>query len=328
MPPPVRKLGGKNKGGADSQQPQTLEQGATPPVSPLRDAEWSRDIAKGQQAAGVETITAQPATPAEVAAGPHAPTQAPVPASLAGIIPDHYEQPDATGDLTAKERDDLAACEAALDVARVAFYIAGKALRVIRDARLYRATHATFDDYVSDRWGMRRANAHRLIEAAPIAEPIVMSPMGDKINERQARELVPLSKHHSEQAAADLYLALAQQVAAANGKGPKITGELVRQAAEATLAELPPGSEWNRETAAEVARTVLAQVTGQAPTEEAADDDAEPHSWFEAETGRIASLADRVAKRADKHPAEAKAFAAALMAHARRIEKAVSKSAQ
>ncbi|WP_159850987.1 hypothetical protein [Nocardia sp. CY41] len=320
MPPPVRKLGGKNKGAADSQQPQTLEQGATPPVSPLRDAEWSREIANGQQAGPESTAHAA----LTVLPKPLQPT---APASLADIVPEHYEQPDATGELSEKERGDLAACEAALDVARVAFYIAGKALRVIRDAKLYRATHATFDDYVSERWGMRRANAHRLIEAAPIAEPIVSSPMGDKINERQTRELVPLSKHHSEQAAADLYLALAQQVAAANGKGPKITGELVRQAAEATLVALPPGSEWNRETAAEVVRTVLAQVTGQAPTEEAADDDAEQHSWFEAETGRIASLADKVAKRADKHPAEAKAFAAALMAHAKRIEKAVSKSA-
>src|SRR6266536_3079623 len=45
----------------------------------------------------------------------------------------------------------LAACEAALDNLRVAFWAAGKALQVIRDARLYRSTHATFEDYAEQR---------------------------------------------------------------------------------------------------------------------------------------------------------------------------------
>src|SRR5438309_439896 len=82
-----------------------------------------------------------------------------------------------------REQADLATCEAALDNLRVAFWAAGKALQVIRDARLYRDTHATFEDYVEQRWDMARSPAYRLIDAWPLAERL--SPMGDKLNERQ-----------------------------------------------------------------------------------------------------------------------------------------------
>jgi len=46
----------------------------------------------------------------------------------------------------------------------------GLALLEIRDARLYRATHTTFDDYCRERWGMARSRAYQLIAAAPIAQ--------------------------------------------------------------------------------------------------------------------------------------------------------------
>jgi hypothetical protein len=73
---------------------------------------------------------------------------------------------------------------------------AGKALQVIRDApRLCRGTHATFEDYIEQRWDMSRSPAYRLIDAWPLAERL--SPMGDKLNERQVRELLPLASRHS-----------------------------------------------------------------------------------------------------------------------------------
>lgn len=289
-----------------------------PKVEPTADLE--RGIAGGEKpaehltAGAVHVATATAAQAADVA-----PTVA--------QIPDPYDQPEAAGELTAKERDDLAVCEDALDVLRVAFWRAGKALKVISAARLYRETHGTFEEYVSDRWQMPRQHAYRLMDSAAIAEPIVATPLGGKINERQARELLPVSKHHSAQAAADLYLALAQEVAKANGSGPKVTAGLVNQAAGAALAELPPGSQWDRETAAEAVRAVLAQVSGQAAAEEPATGP-DPHSWFESEKGRVATLADKVAKRADRHPDEAKAFAEALRQYAKRIDKALSTSSQ
>ncbi|MYW04111.1 hypothetical protein GT354_38685, partial [Streptomyces sp. SID3343] len=58
--------------------------------------------------------------------------------------------------LIADEQRDLMACEAAIETLKVAFWAAGKALNVIRDARLYRARFETFEDYCLTRWGMQR----------------------------------------------------------------------------------------------------------------------------------------------------------------------------
>lgn len=41
-----------------------------------------------------------------------------------------------------------------------AFFEAGIALRELRDKRLYRSTHRTFDDYVRQRFGYSRVTAH------------------------------------------------------------------------------------------------------------------------------------------------------------------------
>lgn len=70
------------------------------------------------------------------------------------------------------------------------FVEVGTALAEIRDRRLYRASHATFEVYCRERWGFGRTRAHRLIEAADMAATL---PMGNMpANERVARELAPL----------------------------------------------------------------------------------------------------------------------------------------
>lgn len=64
------------------------------------------------------------------------------------------------------------------------------ALLEIRDQRLYRASHSTFDTYCRERWGWGRVHAFRLIQAA---EVVKMLPRGNKPKtERQARALVGL----------------------------------------------------------------------------------------------------------------------------------------
>lgn len=69
------------------------------------------------------------------------------------------------------------------------FIDVGRALLEIRDERLYRVEHATFEDYCRDRWGWSREYAFRLSQAAQVAD---MLPMGNIQTERQARELAPL----------------------------------------------------------------------------------------------------------------------------------------
>lgn len=61
------------------------------------------------------------------------------------------------------------------------------ALACIREQRLYRETHPTFEDYCQERWGMTRSTANRRILAIEVST--VLEPMGAKVNSRQARAL-------------------------------------------------------------------------------------------------------------------------------------------
>jgi hypothetical protein len=160
-------------------------------------------------------------------------------------LPDPYTAAT-DGRLSDREQADLATCEAALDNLRVAFWAAGKALQVIRDARLYRDTHATFEDYVEQRWDMSRPQAYRLIDAWPLAERL--SPMGDKLNERQVRELLPLASRHGHDAAVTVYRTVAET------DGIQVTAAVLHGA----VSILPPG----RFDPAEATEQIRAYLTG------------------------------------------------------------------
>lgn len=76
----------------------------------------------------------------------------------------------------------------------------GQALTEIKEDKLYRAAgYKTFEEYCQQRWGISRSYAHRQIEAAQVID---LLPMGNKISERQARELVPLKDRPEEAEAA------------------------------------------------------------------------------------------------------------------------------
>lgn len=148
-------------------------------------------------------------------------------AAFAAQLPAPHEPLTDSPVLMEDERRDLAACELAVDHLRVAFWAAGKALQVIRDGRLYRTTHATFEEYVEERWEMSRRQAYRLIEAWPLAERIGMCPIGHtRLTESQVRVLLPTAKQHGEEAAAEVYRAVAE------AKG-RVTAQLLSDAAGA-----------------------------------------------------------------------------------------------
>lgn len=91
--------------------------------------------------------------------------------------------------LTAAEADALAHHEAVIERGIKTFYEVGTALADIRDRRLYRQTHGTFEDYCQRRWQMSRAHAYRMIEAAEVVSPIGDTDLPLPANEGQAREL-------------------------------------------------------------------------------------------------------------------------------------------
>jgi hypothetical protein len=95
--------------------------------------------------------------------------------------------------LTPNESARLEQLEAVVERGLQTFIEVGMALALIRDRRLYAATHDTFANYLRERWGISRSRGYRLIQAAEVA--VAVSPNGDiepPANEAQARELVPL----------------------------------------------------------------------------------------------------------------------------------------
>ena len=81
-----------------------------------------------------------------------------------------------------------------------AFREAGLALTQLRNRRLYRSTHSTFEAYCRDRFGMQRAYPYRLIDAAMVIDNL--SPIGDILptTESQCRPLARLKPDIQRQA--------------------------------------------------------------------------------------------------------------------------------
>jgi hypothetical protein len=104
------------------------------------------------------------------------------------IAPGSADKADRDGkSLTGPEQGRLVELESVIDQGLKSFVDVGLALKEIRDSKLYREQHRTFESYCRKRWVVSRIHGHRMIEAALVAE---MLPVG---NERQARELIPLS---------------------------------------------------------------------------------------------------------------------------------------
>jgi hypothetical protein len=93
--------------------------------------------------------------------------------------------------LSQSEADELDRCEVVIRRGLKTFVEVGEALLTIRDRRLYRTTHGTFEEYCRSTWQLSDRHANRLVQAAEVSE--ALGPIGPKIeNEAQARELAPL----------------------------------------------------------------------------------------------------------------------------------------
>lgn len=74
-----------------------------------------------------------------------------------------------------------------------AFYEAGAGLRVLREKRLYRSTHRTFEDYCRDRFGFSRQNVNYLIAASTVVENILTT-NGCQNSETSNYQILPTSE--------------------------------------------------------------------------------------------------------------------------------------
>jgi len=91
-------------------------------------------------------------------------------------------------ELTKLETNRLTELETVVAKGMETFIAVGQALKEIRESRLYRQEHTTFEAYCKDKWGWSKSHSNRLIDAVNIVE--VLTPIGAKpLTESQAREL-------------------------------------------------------------------------------------------------------------------------------------------
>ncbi|GAB0101446.1 hypothetical protein JMUB6875_04100 [Nocardia sp. JMUB6875] len=325
MPPQRRKS--SIGGGGLGRNPLSDEAEHTPPVSPLRDAKWPRTpqlskaatavlmspgAAEAEPKAAAKTVTAPKAGPAAeavrpvlevIAAEPEPAPPDPVPAAAApapSVLDLPLPATGGEGPLSRSESEQLEVCESSIDALRVAFWTAGRALQIVRDGRLYRADHATFDDYVEKRWDMQRSYAHKLIRAWPLAARL--HPVAPSINEGQIRELLPVAAAHGEEAAVTVYTTLAADV--------KVTAGKLREAV-AVLRD-----DYDEQ---EVVQRLQAWLRGDLAEQE------QPQTTdvFSSVESRLAALTQKVVKGSTDHPDAAREFAAKLRTLAELIEQKI-----
>lgn len=101
--------------------------------------------------------------------------------------------------LTLEQRAELQRCERVIQSGLETFELVGNALLSVRDSKLYRESHSTFESYCQEKWSMSRDYAYRLIGASKVVSNLL--PIGGKPqNESQARPLTALEPEEQREA--------------------------------------------------------------------------------------------------------------------------------
>lgn len=126
----------------------------------------------------------------------------------------------------------LAECEQVIERGLETFVEVGQALMVIRDGRLYKATHSSFDDYCRERWGWNKNRANQLISSSEVTNMLVGSDAPVPANDRQAQALAPLKDDPDAMAEV-----MEQVTEAAKAAGSKVTAQQIKDAVTARTTE-------------------------------------------------------------------------------------------
>ncbi|QMU68353.1 hypothetical protein [Streptacidiphilus sp. P02-A3a] len=141
---------------------------------------------------------------------------------------------EATGQLTTDEFDSLGTCERAVENLGTATWLAGKALQTIRDCKLYRHSHRTFEDYITERWEIGERTAYQMIQEWPLAERLNQA-LGKPATASHTRALLPVVARFGQDgldAATGLYEELRDR---AQTEGVSVTATLTGQVVKAVL---------------------------------------------------------------------------------------------
>ncbi len=105
--------------------------------------------------------------------------------------------------LSVIEQNELERCEVVIKQGLETFIEVGTALMTIRDKRLYRANHATFEDYCRGVWGMGKRYTNQIIAASEVISNLgAIAPI--PATESQARPLAGLEPEVQRAAWADV----------------------------------------------------------------------------------------------------------------------------
>jgi hypothetical protein len=165
----------------------------------------------------------------------------------------------AEGDLTPQEQERLALCHRAFANYAEAEAIAIIAMMTVRNERLYRQTHKTFEAFVEEVWQEKKSWVDRRIGQLEVTRALGLEPIGSKlVPESQARELTGLlnEKGRGESAVREVW----EQ---AHKESDKVTAKVLREVRD----RLYPRPENTPGRAALPREVKLVRQLGQSPTE-------------------------------------------------------------
>lgn len=95
-----------------------------------------------------------------------------------------------TAEIQIRQRLEL--YESKIQAGLATFVEVGNALMEIREGKLYRETHGTFEAYCKEKWGMSKMHAHRLMGAAEVTSNLDSNQLVTPSSESQVRPLAHL----------------------------------------------------------------------------------------------------------------------------------------
>jgi hypothetical protein len=233
------------------------------------------------------------------------------PVAIARLTPAPHKPLSSASELIPEELAEFTRAEKILALTDAAYWLRGKMLHLVRDARQYRQEYETFDAYCTIRWGLTARRVNQLIEVWPVGEHLAAT-IGRKfpttsINESHARALLTYAQKHGIEAAEWVLEGLLQERV-------KVTAALLSTAIEA----LPDGQLDRNEI---IQRMIELAQRGMTVV---VRNDREEVNPFEVDIRRIRSTASKVAERAKKDPASARQFLDELAAVIEDLRKALS----
>lgn len=120
-------------------------------------------------------------------------------------LPDPVETPDATGDLSQEEEEIFALCMQGVQQFENAWWVMGKAMSNINARRLYRKTHANFEDFAQDVFKKSRPIAYEEMTSYAIGELLSARADTPVIGKKAAGALNPITKDYGPEASVAIH---------------------------------------------------------------------------------------------------------------------------